>query len=568
MDWPKRTNIISRLFQIVLIAVIFCPVASFAQTVNSRTFSGGGTSITATGSSLNTNLTNASIAVTGTVAISGTVAATQSGTWTVQPGNTANTTPWLATITQGGNAATVSAGGALKVDGSAATQPVSGTVTVTDGAGALNVIVDSGTTTVTQGTATNLNAAVVGTGTAGSPAGNILTVQGVSAMTKLLVTPDSVALPANQTVNVTQFGSTNVVTGTGASAAGVPRVTVSNDSNILASQSGTWNVTNVSGTVSLPTGASTLAEQQTQTTALQLIDNIVSGAGVNITQFGGTNVVTGTGVGGSGIPRVTVSSDSTVTANAGTGTFGVAGVKSNNAGVPGSTNIGILPAIANAAIPLWTEGNQVNLSTDLNGSQRVTVQDQYGRPVSATANSVAMQIGGLTSLLLPSNLQTGQLSIATIDNFGRLRSISGITDGQHVAALRGPEGPQPTDYGVVVSHSIVPELQCPFVATISVTANTQLVTNAGNQFLHVCTFSVVIAAAESISLVEGTGSTCGTATRGLYGGTAASAAFAANGGVAMVSDRIIVPMQVRGDHLCLLKSAANNASGTLVYGVY
>lgn len=68
----------------------------------------------------------------------------------------------------------------------------------------------------------------------------------------------------------------------------------------------------------LPTGAATLAEQQTQTTALQLIDNIVSGAGANITQFGGTNVVTGAGAGGAGIPRVTVSNDSTVTANQGT----------------------------------------------------------------------------------------------------------------------------------------------------------------------------------------------------------------------------------------------------------
>lgn len=56
--------------------------------------------------------------VSGTVAVSnfpatqpvsGTIAATQSGTWTVQPGNTANTTAW-------------------KVDGSAVTQPVSGTV--------------------------------------------------------------------------------------------------------------------------------------------------------------------------------------------------------------------------------------------------------------------------------------------------------------------------------------------------------------------------------------------------------------------------------------------------------
>lgn len=42
--------------------------------------------------------------------ITGTVAATQSGTWTVQPGNTANTTPWLSSISQGGNTAIVKAG--------------------------------------------------------------------------------------------------------------------------------------------------------------------------------------------------------------------------------------------------------------------------------------------------------------------------------------------------------------------------------------------------------------------------------------------------------------------------
>ena len=49
-------------------------------------------------------------------AVSGTVAATQSGVWTVQPGNTANTSPWLITeffstrsdtYTQTGNGVTV-----------------------------------------------------------------------------------------------------------------------------------------------------------------------------------------------------------------------------------------------------------------------------------------------------------------------------------------------------------------------------------------------------------------------------------------------------------------------------
>src|SRR6266576_3548458 len=52
----------------------------------------------------------------------------------------------------------------------------------------------------------------------------------VTAAGKLLVTPDSVALPANQSVNAAQFGGTNVVTGTGLGGAGIPRVTVSSDS--------------------------------------------------------------------------------------------------------------------------------------------------------------------------------------------------------------------------------------------------------------------------------------------------------------------------------------------------
>lgn len=91
--------------------------------------------------------------------VSGTVAATQSGTWTVQPGNTANTTPWLLTISQGGNSATVTASNALKVDGSAVTQPVSGTVTANAGTGVFSVVTNKASTsslTNVNGSATNV----------------------------------------------------------------------------------------------------------------------------------------------------------------------------------------------------------------------------------------------------------------------------------------------------------------------------------------------------------------------------------------------------------------------------
>jgi hypothetical protein len=85
---------------------------------------------------------------------------------------------------------------------------------------------------------------VVGAGTAGTPTGGVITIQGVSGGT---VVPVSGTVAVTQSTspwvtNITQFGSTNVSTGTGASGAGIPRVTVSNDSNILATQSGTWTV--------------------------------------------------------------------------------------------------------------------------------------------------------------------------------------------------------------------------------------------------------------------------------------------------------------------------------------
>ncbi|MDP2381245.1 MAG: hypothetical protein Q8N00_00415 [Nitrospirota bacterium] len=48
--------------------------------------------------------------------VSGTINAAQSGTWTMQPGNTANTTPWLFSISQGGNTAAVNASSQLSVN--------------------------------------------------------------------------------------------------------------------------------------------------------------------------------------------------------------------------------------------------------------------------------------------------------------------------------------------------------------------------------------------------------------------------------------------------------------------
>lgn len=75
--------------------------------------------------------------------------------------------------------------------------------------------------TVNNATAANLNAAVVGTGTAGSPAGNILTVQGVASMTALAG-------------NTTQLAGNAISTGNGTQGTGTARVAIASDNSAVA----------------------------------------------------------------------------------------------------------------------------------------------------------------------------------------------------------------------------------------------------------------------------------------------------------------------------------------------
>lgn len=136
--------------------------------------------------------------------------ATQSGTWTVQPGNTANTTPWLTTISQGGNSATVSAGGALKVDNSAVTQPVTGTVTANEGGAPWTVTNRTGSSGNVAAPLCDQSVAI-NTSTSG-----YTQLVALSAGKKIYVC--SFFVQANGTVNVNLAYGTGTTCGTGTTA--------------------------------------------------------------------------------------------------------------------------------------------------------------------------------------------------------------------------------------------------------------------------------------------------------------------------------------------------------------
>jgi hypothetical protein len=70
----------------------------------------------------------------------------------------------------------------------------------------------------------------------------------------------------------------------------------------------------------------------------------------------------------------------------------VTGLKTNNSGVPGANNLGVLPCIANAAAPVYIEGSQTLCSQNLSGAQRVIEQNFI-----ATANNDGSCASGAVS---------------------------------------------------------------------------------------------------------------------------------------------------------------------------
>lgn len=170
--------------------------------------------------------------------------------------------PVVVTDTSGNKAAVV--GTAVKVDGSAVTQPVS----------AASLPLPTGAATAAKQPAL---------GTAGTASADVITVQGIASMTKLLVTPDSVALPANQSVNVNQLAGTTTDTNSGNKSAGTLRVVLATDQPALTNK-----LLVTPDSVALPANQS-----------------------VNVSQMNGVTVTMGNGVAGTGVQRVAIASDNT-----------------------------------------------------------------------------------------------------------------------------------------------------------------------------------------------------------------------------------------------------------------
>ena len=200
-------------------------------------------------------------------------------------------------------------------------------------------------------------------------------------------------------------GTTQYRKVTGAGTTGDPAAChqIIDSGSVDASQAGTWNITNISGTVSLPTGASTAANQ---TTIIGHVDGIETLLGT-IDADTGSIATSTTSIDG----KITACNTGAVVLAAGTAAFGK--LAANSGVTIGAVEIAAAQTIAVTGT-FWQATQPVSLtSTTITGTVAVT---QSGTWNITNAGTFAVQVDGaaLTSLqLIDDGIATAGSAITT-----------------------------------------------------------------------------------------------------------------------------------------------------------
>jgi hypothetical protein len=99
----------------------------------------------------------------------------------------------------------------------------------------------------------------------------------------------------------------------------------------------------------------------------------------------------------------------------------------------------------------------------------------------------------------------------------------------------------------------------------------QIITGTASKQTYVCALNLIVSAADNVAIVEGTGSTCGTSTAGMAGGSTAATGwnFAANGGLTMgTGNGPVIRTATLADDVCLLVSTGAQVSGNVVWAQF
>lgn len=418
------------------------------------------------------NVTNA-----GTFAVQ----ATQSGTWNIGTVATITNPVTVAQVTASSLNATVVGTGTFSVQLTGATNNIN------------NI---SGTISLPTGAATSANQqtnAAAGSTTSGQTGGLEMAAVTTAAPTYTTGQTNYLSLNTAGGLRVDGSGITQPVSIAGAvtvaqaTAASLNATVVGNGTfAVQAAQSGTWNVTNISGTVSLPTGASTAALQPTNaaqgsTTAGQT-GNLMQAAVTTGSPAYTTAQTSPLSLTTAGALRVdasattqpisgTVTAAQTTAANlnatvVGTGTFAVQAtlqasaataigkvdpntigswglqVSTQNSATP--TNGGLVLGQFNTAPTTITTGNVSPLQLDSGGNLKVNIITGASSGAVAQGSTTSGQTGGLiqaAALTAAPTYTTATTNPLTMDLSGALRvnvtTAVGLAQGSTTSGQTG-----------------------------------------------------------------------------------------------------------------------------------
>lgn len=178
----------------------------------------------------------------------------------------------------------------------------------------------------------------------------------------------------------------------------------------------------------LPTGAATETTLASALTALQLIDNIVSGTGVNISQINGVTPLMGAGNTGTGALRVDLTSN-------GSGQVAAIGKANHDSAASGAPVLNGGYASAAAPANVSTNGDVVRAWHLLNGAQ-ATVLTAAGALIGGDAtNGLDVDVTRLPALPAGTN-NIGDVDVLSLpsipagtNNIGGVTPKSGISGG-------------------------------------------------------------------------------------------------------------------------------------------
>lgn len=324
-----------------------------------------------------------------------------------------------------------------------------------------------------------------------------------------------------------------------------------------ATQSGTWNVTNISGTVSLPTGAATSANQSTEITALQLIDNPVGGGSGGAGGTAGTNSMLAGGVYNSTPPTLTNGQQAGLQLSSSgalivTGAAGTTQYAEDAAHASGDQTVfvGTIRRDTTPSASAGTAGDYAALNTDANGRlyTQAVLYNSSGTELTLAndkAEDTAHADGDQGPAVMSRRIDTAASSAGASGDYATFNTDS-------LGRLWTRPGQPCADHARIQSA----------VIDTSTSGNVEVVALNGSDLIYICGVDIVVGStATAVQLIYGTGTACGTGETNLTGAWP----FGANGGISKPNAGVPQYIVPAGNAFCVELSAANPIAGSVTY---